>query len=205
MAYTIEDVTNFLQVAIPDLNQEIDRICMAVLEIDLQKMAADATSRDAYDEGVRALKASLYGPPAKGQNDDLNPLYPGQHLAYYVQVRADWWRQTQNRGGPPKPVPTLPSTVAAIRELLVAAKRVQTIIEEQSGAWLALWIQGHDQVSAQAFHVQSETLDRVVARLPKLEAMAKAQEARAQEAKAQEAKAREAKAQEGVKAAENAR
>jgi hypothetical protein len=119
MANPGDNYTSFLEAAVPDVNQELDRICMAVLELRLQHLRRQG-NKD-FTEGVKKLREALYGSPQK----EPDPFYPGQHLAYWLDVRADFWKAQ------PKPPASLPGTLAAVRALLASARRVAALVNAQ--------------------------------------------------------------------------
>src|SRR5277367_6323205 len=83
----------FLGAVVPDVDQELDRICMALIEVDLQQLRSHAVTINEYDAKVAEFKESLYGAPTEDSKDDVNPLYPAQHLSYWVAVRAEYWKR----------------------------------------------------------------------------------------------------------------
>jgi hypothetical protein len=119
MANPGDNYTSFLEAAVPDVNQELDRICMAVLELRLQHLRRQS-SKD-FDDGVKKLRDALYG----FSHDKPDPFPPGQHLAYWLDVRADFWK-AQSR-----PPASLPGTLSAVRALLASARRVAALVNAQ--------------------------------------------------------------------------
>jgi hypothetical protein len=121
MANPGDNYTSFLEAAVPDVNQELDRTCMAVLELRLQHLRRQGSK--AFDEGVKSLREALYG-----FSREKPDFYPGQHLAYWLDVRADFWRAQ------PTPAASPPGTLAAVRALLASARRVAELIDARWAA-----------------------------------------------------------------------
>jgi hypothetical protein len=120
MANPGDNYTSFLEAAVPDVDQELDRICMAVLELRLQHLRRQGGNKD-FSDGVKKLRDALYG----SSQEVPDPFYPGQHLAYWLDVRADFWKAQ------PAPPAGLPGTLAAVRALLSSARRVAGLINAQ--------------------------------------------------------------------------
>jgi hypothetical protein len=119
MANPGDNYPSFLDAAVPDVNQELDRICMAVLELRLQHLRRQG-NKD-FDEGVKKLRDALYG----FSKEEPDPFYPGKHLAYWLDVRADFWKAES------RPPASLPGALAAVRALLASARRVAALVNAQ--------------------------------------------------------------------------
>lgn len=177
------DYSGFLEAVIPDVNREMDRICLTILELELQELRRSAKdslgnfSQEKYDEGVKALRDSLYGDPKKTPRkkesdsaprdwtpSDSKALYPALHLCYWVEVRAAYWRTAPAPANSEKARETL-------YKLLGEARTIQNIInEQQRQAQQALQEEAKGTFRrypgriAQVRAAQKLTLDKVVAR-----------------------------------------
>jgi hypothetical protein len=144
----------FLEAVVPDVNKEIDRICMAVLDIDLQDFAQN---RKTYKENAAKLRAALYQPSSSEAHGDSGWLYPGQHLCYWFDFCFDRWSQV-------KPPASIDANVDALEELLEAARRIQRLIDhEQAELETAQSGRGHDPISVAMRAAQKQTIDSVLA------------------------------------------
>src|ERR1700722_16398205 len=115
---------DFMEAVVPDVNKELDRICMACLEMDLQRMPREAGGdKTKYNASVEDLTSYLYRSESSDSDDDRAPLYPAVHLCYWVEVRADHWRKV-------RPPPATPRTSNELEALLAAARRIQVILDE---------------------------------------------------------------------------
>lgn len=149
MANPGDNYTSFLEAAVPDVNQELDRTCMAVLELRLQLLRRQGSK--AFDEGVKSLREALYG----FSREKPDPFSPGQHLAYWLDVRADFWKAQ------PTPAASPPGTLAAVRALLASARRVAELIDAR---WAATQEAGSYESggSASLLEAQKRTVEVVM-------------------------------------------
>lgn len=118
-----DNYSAFLEAVIPDVDQEVDRICMAVVVMHLQKLAR--TTKDdkkKYEAGVKKLWEALYG---ASSDDSSDGLHPALQLSYWIMANADYWKTVE------PPTGTASAATHALQSLLEAARRIQGIIEHQ--------------------------------------------------------------------------
>ena len=128
-----------------DASQEVDRICMSLIEVKLRNIAHDCwegeTKKSSYWTAAKELRKKLYGltpdpsvqsaansDPESAASSDPEPAdpYPAQHLLYWFGVRADYW------GTVTAPPAGNPEQGAAIDDLLKAAERLKRLIDSRS-------------------------------------------------------------------------
>jgi hypothetical protein len=141
----------FWETVAPDVDQEVDRICMILMDMSLQNWARN---RPSYLKEVQRVRDTLYGAPSE---DAPSPVfYPAQHLCYWFEVRADYWGRVD-------PAVADAETMDAFATLLASARHIQTIVHAKAKATKGkARSEEQGQAGAEALEGQKQSIDAVL-------------------------------------------